>query len=346
MNLGDRLVYVNGILVLAVLSGMLLYLFDASTHALIPLYAVGVFLSFTLSQTGMVKKWWTERSKGWQRSLFFNAVGAVTTAIILIVVTIAKFAHGAWIITILIPGFVWFMRGIYLHYEDVRRQLSLSSARLPRPVQQHKVVIPVGGIHLGVLPALRYARSLSNDVTAVMADIDPRETVDVVSKWEEWAMGIPLKVLPSPYRSVIAPFLRYLDEIEWDVGFDQQLTVILPEFVPVRFWQFLLHNQTTFLLKAALFFRRRTGHRATVVTDVPYYLQGADRLVGLEHGRVRGSISRRVAAVVAACILSIIGLALSVINSWPGIFQEIFGFATLLTVAAIAGLALFRSIDH
>jgi hypothetical protein len=342
MNLGDRLVFANGILVLGLLSGLLLYVFSASTHALIPLYAVGVFLSFTLSQSGMVKKWWTERGRGWQRSIVFNAVGAVTTALILVVVTVAKFSHGAWIIMLLVPSFVWFMRSIYLYYENVRTQLSLAGARTTQAHLQHKVVIPVGGIHKGVLPALRYAKSISDDVTAVMIDINGAETADVVAKWSQWSLGVPLTVLSSPYRSVIRPFLQYLDELEWDVGFDQQLTVILPEFVPARLWNFLLHNQTSFLLKAALFFRRRPGTLVTVVTDVPYYLQEPS-VDGREPGTVP-RFSRRMVAVLAACVTMILLFALSVIVPWPALLQGVFGSAALLSLVVLAALAFVRSV--
>ncbi|MDQ7850848.1 MAG: APC family permease, partial [Armatimonadota bacterium] len=157
-NLGDRLVFGNGILLLAFLSGLLIYVFDASTHQLIPLYAVGVFVSFTLSQSGMVRKWWRERGRGWAHSIIFNLLGAVATAIVLVVVVMAKFAQGAWIVALLVPALIWFMRSVWLHYRDVARQLSLEGARLPTAGLQHKVVVPVSGINQSVLPALRYAQ--------------------------------------------------------------------------------------------------------------------------------------------------------------------------------------------
>ncbi|MGH2405274.1 MAG: APC family permease, partial [bacterium] len=264
-NLGDRLVFANGIIVLAVLSGLLIYVFNANTHSLIPLYAVGVFLSFTLSQSGMVRKWWVERGRGWTRSLAFNLLGAIATAIVLVVVIVAKFTSGAWIVTVLIPAFVWTMWAIWRHYEEVRKELSLERVEVAAPPLQHKVIVPVSGINRGVLPALRYASSLCTDVTAVIVNVDPKDTAEVVKKWERWGMGIPLKVLESPYRSLVGAILEYLDSLEWEVGFDQQLTVILPEFVPYRWWHFLLHNQSALMLKAALFFRRRPGRWAAVV---------------------------------------------------------------------------------
>jgi len=343
-NLGDRLVFANGIIVLAVLSGLLIYIFGADTHSLIPLYAVGVFLSFTLSQSGMVRKWWRERGRGWWRSLGFNLIGAVATGVVLVVVVIAKFSQGAWIVAILIPAFVWLMRSIWVHYGDVRRQLALTSPEAAAPVKQHKVVVPVGGMHRGVLPALRYAKSLSNDVTAVIVDIDPAETADVVKRWERWGMGIPLRVLDSPYRSVLGPILRYLDDLEWEVTFDQQLTVVLPEFVPSRWWQFLLHNQNAFLLKATLFFRRRAGHRVTVVTDVPYYLTEEHAPEPLRPGVARTRLDRQAIAAVAVFVLSVSALVLATVQEWAPIFQEIFGIATLLALGLLMLLLFFRGL--
>lgn len=345
-NLGDRLVYANGIVVLAILSGFLLYLFDASTHSLIPLYAVGVFLSFSLSQGGMVKKWWTERSRGWQRSILFNLIGAMATTIVLLVVIIAKFTHGAWIIVLLVPSFVWLMRSISQHYEGVRRQLTLEGASVPWPVQQHKVIIPVGGIHRGVFPALRYAKSLSDDVTAVIVDVDPKETADVMSKWDRWGMGVPLRVLESPNRSMISSFFRYLDDLEWSVGFDQQLTVVLPEFVPARSWHFLLHNQNAFLLKAALFFRRRQGNRVTVVTDVPHYLTGEETADAQEPGGTAGPTPLDRALFTFLILFAVWGVAFVVTTArgWPTILQEILGLGALLTLMAIVSLQFIRSV--
>ncbi|MGH2453461.1 MAG: APC family permease [bacterium] len=343
-NLGDRLVYANGIILLALTSGVLVYLFRADTHSLIPLYAIGVFLSFTLSQSGMVRKWWRERGRGWRRSLVFNLLGAGATAVVLIVVTVAKFSGGAWIVAVMVPVLVWVMRTIWLHYRDVRRQLILAGVEVPTVVQQHKVVVPVGGMHRGVLPALRYAKSLGGDVTAVIVDVDPAETAEVVKRWERWGMGIPLKVLESPYRSLLAPLLRYLDDLEWEVSFDQQLTVVLPEFVPSRWWQFLLHNQNAFLLKAALFFRRRAGHRVTVVTDVAYYLTEERSAEPLRPGAARTHLDRQVISAVAVFALSAGGLLLATVQGWALLAQEIFGIATLLALGLLMLLLFFRGL--
>jgi len=343
-NLGDRLVFANGIILLALLAGLLIYIFDASTHQLIPLYAVGVFISFTLSQSGMVRKWWRERGRGWTHSILFNLAGAVATAIVLVVVIVAKFAQGAWIVAILIPTLVLLMRAIWLHYADVARQLTLEGARIPAALLQHKVVVPVAGINRGVLPALRYARSLSADVTAVMVDIDPQETAEVRAKWERWGMGVPLKVLESPYRSVLRPFLQYLDELDWEVGFDQQLTVVLPEFVPARWWHFLLHNQNALMLKAALYFRRRQGTRVTVVTDVPYYLAAREAARPEPRGEAGPTpLDRGLRVAAAFLLLAGVGFVLA-LTLHLAVLQVAFGLAALALLGAVVGLLFVRAL--
>ncbi len=266
-NLGDRLVYSNGIVTLGTLASILLILFHGDTHHLLPLYAVGVFVAFTLSQTSMVVRWWRLRTPGWQRSMFFNAVGALSTFIVLVVILITRFTRGAWIVALLIPILVLIFLRIHRHYEFVAANLSLERFGSPPHIRRHRVIVPIGGVHRGVLHALHYARTLSPDVTAVLVDVDPTETQKVLRKWEKWGDGIRLKVLPSPYRSIIGPFLAYLDTLEAESLPQDMITVVLPQFVPARWWENLLHNQTALLLRMALIFRR-----GTVVTDVPYHL--------------------------------------------------------------------------
>jgi hypothetical protein len=341
-NLGDRLVFANGILLLALLSGGLVVIFRASTHALIPLYAVGVFLSFTLSQAGMVRHWWRLRTPGWTHSLIINGIGAAATAVVLTVVITAKFTSGAWIVILLIPIDVWLMYRIYRHYEEVREQLTLEGAKSPEPIRRHKVVIPVAGVHRGVLPALRYAKSLSDDVVAVAVDIDPKRTEDIFIKWQQWGMGVPLEVLSSPYRSLVKPLIRYLDELEWEIGFDQQITLVLPEFVPTRWWHFFLHGQNAFLLKLALYFRRRQGSRVTVVTDVPYYL--APREVSeVLTARPAPALHRplMVLGTAAAIAVALFGLALH--QQWPSPAQAVVGVILLLLLALFTFTLIIRS---
>lgn len=340
-NLGDRLVFANGIVVLALVSGFLVFLFRADTHALIPLYAVGVFLSFTLSQSGMVRRWWTRRERGWVRNLIINAVGATVTAGVLLVLVVTKFRHGAWIVLLLIPTNVWIMYRISRHYQEVREQLTLEAARVPGPIHTHKVVVPVAGMHRGVLAALRYAQSLGGDVVAVTVDVDPKRTQDVKEKWERWGMGIPLEVLESPYRSVLDPLLRYLDGLEWEIGFDQQLTVVLPEFVPVKWWQFFLHGQNAFLLKLALYFRRRQGHRVTVVTDVPYYLTPPPSTA--EPARPPAPLAVPLMTLATLLLLVGAGFILSLTLPWPTIVEEVLGISLVILLAVFSFLLILRS---
>lgn len=339
-NLGDRLVFANGIVVLALLSGLLVFVFRADTHSLIPLYAVGVFLSFTLSQAGMVKRWWTKRGPGWSRNLVINGVGALTTAVVLAVVVITKFTHGAWIVMLLIPVNVWIMYRIHHHYQEVREQLTLEGARMPEPIRRHKVVVPVAGMHRGVLQALRYAKSLSNDVVAVVVDIDPKRTQQVRERWEQWGMGIPLKVLESPYRSVLHPLLRFLDDLEYEIGFNERITVVLPEFVPLKWWHFFLHGQTALMLKLTLYFRRRTGHRVTVVTDVPYYLT-EEPVQAVE--RAPAPLQAPLLTVTALAVFIGLAFILALARTWPVVIEETLGIVLVLLLAALSFLLIVRS---
>ena len=266
-NLGDRLVFSNGILVLGVVAALLLAVFGGDTHRLLPLYAAGVFLSFALSQMGMVVRWRRLRTTGWQRSLTINAVGALATAVVTLVVTVTRFTQGAWIVTLLIPMTVVVFLAINRHYRNVAEQLSLENFGAPPAIRRHRVIVPVGGLHRGVVHALHYARSLSPDVTAVLVDTNPEQTAAVQEKWERWGNGTRLEVLASPYRSLIEPLLAYLDRLDAQRQPNDITTIVLPEFIAAHWWENVLHNQTAFLLRLALIFRR-----GTVVTDVPYQL--------------------------------------------------------------------------
>jgi type IV secretory pathway VirB3-like protein len=269
-NLGDRLVYANGILLLGVLAASLIILFGASTHALIPLYAVGVFISFTLNQAGMVRRWLRLRGPGWRRSALVNGVGATATGVVLIVVAATKFIHGAWIVLLLLLLLMLVFRAIRRHYEQVAEQLSLTQ-RWPTPVHRHTVIVPVAGLHRGVLKAVQYAQILGGDLHAVTVKIDAPETARLCTRWREVLPEIPLEVLPSPYRSVIAPLLEFIDRFLQEEG--DYVTVVVPEFVPIRWWHHLLHNETAWLLKLALLYGRRDWRgRFRIITDVPFYL--------------------------------------------------------------------------
>ena len=237
-GLGDRLVFANGIVLLAVASSVLIVAFGGDTHALIPLFAVGAFLAFTLSQTGMVIHWWRERGKGWRLKATFNGLGALATGVTLIVVGVSKFSQGAWITILLIPALVVMFLKIRAHYREVAQQLSLRglSAPLESTPQPRRVVIPISGVHRGVIDAVAYAQSISGQVTAVYVELEPGAGEQVREKWESWWPDVPLVVLPSPYRSVIEPLLSFLDETDQQNDDGQLATVVLPEFVPAKWW--------------------------------------------------------------------------------------------------------------
>jgi amino acid transporter len=264
---GDRLAFSNGILILAVLSAALLIAFKADTHALIPLYAVGVFVSFTLSQLGMVRYWIRRRQPRWPWRVALNGIGAVATGAVMLVIATTKFAHGAWIVILLLPALVVLLVTIRRHYDDVARQLSLEGADPHElPPARHHVLVLVGDVHRGVLGAIRYARSLSETARGVYIETEPAHRARVDERWSTWVKGMPLVVLRSPYRSVVGPLLEYVDRLQQETP-NTLITIVLPEFLPARWWQQLLHNQTALLIKGALLFRR-----GVVVVDVPYHL--------------------------------------------------------------------------
>ncbi len=284
-NLGDRLVFSNGIVLLAVFSGFLVWAFRGDTSRLIPLYAVGVFLSFTLSQAGMVVHWWKEgktlaalrasanasatpvHKSHWRKYLMINGVGAIATFVVLLIFVVTKFIHGAWIVVFLIPLLVWMFLRIHRHYVEVAKQLSTEGLNALRPLH-HEVIVPISGIHRGVIAALEYAKSIApHHVTAVYVNLDDEATQKLREKWQQWGSGVSLVVVASPYRSLVRPLLNYVDRIRRSSP-NVVITVVLPEFVPAKWWQNLLHNQNTLFLKGALLFKR-----GLVVTNVPYHLE-------------------------------------------------------------------------
>lgn len=268
-RLGDRLVFSNGIIMLGVFSGLLVVLFDASTHALIPLYAVGVFLSFTFSQFGMVKYWYKGQKPGWKNHLFINALGGFLTAMVTIIFVVTKFIYGAWIIFLLIPILIYIFSKIRGHYLDVGKQLSIIEEDPKiylKPATDHTVILPISGMHKGTIEALRYAHSIGKDVRVVYVELDPNTTERFKELWEIWNRGASLVVLKSPYRSVLGPVLKYFDEVK-ETEPKENITILVPEFVTSRLWQNILHNQTALLLRAAMVFRK-----GFVVSSFRYYL--------------------------------------------------------------------------
>lgn len=266
-NRGDKLVFSNGILILGFLSALLIMLFRGDTHSLIPLYAVGVFTAFTLSQTGMVRHWMKNKGKGWFKSALINGVGAVVTGIVLVIIAVEKFKHGAWIVLIAIPALVLLTKKIHQHYLTIAEQLSLQCVNEAKEYEHHSVIVPISGMQQAVIGAIKYAKALSDDVAAVYVCIDPIETEKVKTKWNNSCMGAPLIVLDSPYRSVIEPLIDYIDEVR-NIYRHGIITVVLPEFVPSKWWQHILHNQTALFIKGVLLFKK-----GVVSTSVPFHLK-------------------------------------------------------------------------
>lgn len=281
---GSRLVYSNGIVTLAVIASILIIIFKASVSLLIPLYAIGVFLSFTLSQTGMARRWWKighlregeeivepgsmlRYDKNWRIKMVINGFGAVCTAIVMMIFAVTKFTEGAWIVLIIIPALVKIFFTIHHHYKDLASHLTLDKfSGLPARQTRHRVIMPVSGIHQGTMEGLRYAKLLSDDVTAVHISIDPDETEKVQKKWKTWGEGTRLVILDSPYRLFIEPLLEYIEDILVRRQPNETITIVVPQFIPSKRWHNALHMRTADFLRQELLSRP-----GVVVTDVPYH---------------------------------------------------------------------------
>lgn len=266
-GLGDRLVFANGMTVLSALSLLLLILFRGDTHALLPLYALGVFTAFTCSQSSMVKRHLTRKEGNWLFGVTVNGLGALTTGVVAFVIAITKFSHGAYITLALITGCVFMFLSIRRHYENVSKELLLKDGMPTHKNLPHTAIVLVPGVHKGVMPAIEYARSLAEDCRGIYIELDPSETPRMKDLWEKWSGDMPLIVLESPYRSLVAPISRYLDEVQAEES-DRLVTIVIPEFVPQRWWHGLLHNQSGLFLKFALLFKKKI-----VVTNIRYALQ-------------------------------------------------------------------------
>lgn len=274
--LGDRLVYTNGIAALSVATAVLIIVFKGDTHALVPLFAVGAFLAFTLSQSGMVLHWLKVKGSNWILKMIANGVGALATGTTLFVIGYSKFRDGAWITILILPLLVVLFLRIRSHYHSVRDQLTLKG--LPpslKPLPSPRIIIPISGIHRGIIDAIAYAQSICRDITAVYIELDPGAGEKMRQSWERWFPQIKLAIVPSPYRSIITPLLDYIDDADREANDGQLATIILPEFVPARWWQGLLHNQTAFILRTALLYRRRSAllQHERVIIDIPYHLK-------------------------------------------------------------------------
>ena len=265
-NRGDRLVFSNGIILLALVAGGLLWLFGGDTQALIPLYAVGVFCSFTLSQAGMARRTLTRRERGWVHRVTLSAIGAAATGLVAILELATKFTGGAWITALLIGLLVFAFYEIHEHYTSYGRALS-SKEWQPVWPRKHLVVVPVAGVSKSTASALAYALLLSQNVRAVAVATDPSQVRRLQDEWDLWDSGVPLEVIVSPYRSIVRPLLEYINKVDHEERPDW-LTVVLPEVVPARFWHAFLHNQTVYAIKTALLFRKNI-----VVTTVRHHLE-------------------------------------------------------------------------
>jgi hypothetical protein len=274
-NLGDRLMFNNGILLLSILTAVLIIVFNGESHALVPLFAVGAFTAFTLSQAGMVIHWYRLKEKGWQIKAAINGFGAFITAVSLLLIGVSKFLDGAWISILVIPGLVFLFLKIREHYQHVSLQLTMHG--LPpslRPFPRPRVVLPVSGVHRGMVDAVNFARAISDRVTAVFVDIDPQLDEDELRRqWNAWFPDIDFVVVPSPYRSLIEPLLSYLDQTDRDHNDGQQAVLILPELIPASSWHEILHNQSAEEIKKALLYKRRQSGLQRIIIDVPYHLK-------------------------------------------------------------------------
>lgn len=273
--LGDRLVFANGNLLLAAGTALLIFIFRGDSHALIPLFAIGAFLAFTLSQAGMVRHWLRNKSKGWRHKAVINGLGALTTGSVVIIVGAGKFTQGAWITLIIIPLIILLFRNVHHHYEVTSERLSLKG--LPpslKPYPALRFVMPISGVHRGIFQAVDFARSISKNIVAVFIEVEPGTGEKVMKRWVEWFPDIPLKIEPSPYRSIIGPFLDFLDRYDTEANDGQLAGVILPEFVTDGVWSNILHNQVAWLIKFALLYRRRKKGYQQVIVDVPFHLNG------------------------------------------------------------------------
>jgi len=264
---GDRLAFNTGITVLGVLATILLIAFGGQTDRLLPLYAVGVFTAFTLSQSGMVLHWYKERGRGWTRRFALNLVGATATFFVLILVIVTKFTGGAWIVLILMPLLILLFRGINRHYVRAAAELALGDDDAPSAYQKSEqvVIIPIADMNKSTVYALNYARTLSPKIVGVHVTDDAEEARHLQEKWVKWGEGVNLVVLESPYRSLMAPLLSYIDMVQKKRP-NAMITVLVPEYIPAHWWEQILHSQTAFRMKAALLLRRNT-----VVTSVPYH---------------------------------------------------------------------------
>jgi amino acid transporter len=282
---GSRLVYSRGIVTLAIIASVLIIIFQASVTRLIPLYAIGVFLSFTLSQAGMARRWWKighlaegeeivepgstlRYEKGWKYRMVINGFGSICTAVVMVVFAATKFREGAWVVLLLTPVLVTIFFAIHHHYKRLAKNLSLDNfGAVPPHKTRHRVIMPVSGVHQGTLTALNYAQRLSDDITAVHVSIEPVEAERVQKKWEKWGEGVRMVILNSPYRLLLEPLLEYITDIARQRQPGETITIVVPEFIAENGITRTLHMNTAEILRNQL--KRQPG---VVIINVPYHL--------------------------------------------------------------------------
>jgi amino acid transporter len=268
---GKRLGFSNGIIVLAFMACILVILFRGETHLLLPLYAVGVFISFTISQTGMLTRWFRTKEKGWRHKAFINGLGAVVTFVTVIIIAATKFMNGAWIVCILMPIIVITMLKIKHHYEKVAEQLRLNVCEKPKHInfaeQKRYVIVPIDTLNKSFLKSLNYARTISDNIILFHVSVDDIATAKLLKKWDEYGVGIPIVVKKSPYRNIVSPLVKFIESEEYAAGPMDTVTVVMPQFVTTKWWGNILHNQTALLIRTMLLRRRNIA-----MVTIPYII--------------------------------------------------------------------------
>ncbi len=268
---GDRLAFSNGIIALAAVALLLVWMFKGDTNALVPLYAIGVFVCFTLSQAGMVVHWQTTRDAGWVWKAWLNGIGAIATGLVSVIQLVTKFTTGGWIIAAIIPLIIIVLRKIHKHYTEFAEEIKFSGQSPINPLH-HTVIVPVNGITKATSGALVYATTISDEVIAVYIEVDKRDTQRMMEEWDAWDIGVPLEVVPSPYRSILKPLVEFVENLRM-VTPGELVTIVVPEIVPKKWWEHLLHNKTALYIRTAFLFKPNV-----VVTAIPYLVGHAYRL--------------------------------------------------------------------
>jgi amino acid transporter len=270
---GDRLSFSGGIMFLSFMAAAFIIIFHGNIDKLISLYSIGVFISFTIAQTAMVVHWRRERGRGWSTSAIINGFGAIVTATVVVVIIIAKFLLGAWIVVILIPLIIiWFVT-VQNHYKNMSQQLKLPAESYggtvkKQPVGRNIVIVPISGISRVVENTIKYAHTISTDVRAFYVSVDKESDKEILEKWKKWDPGVPLIIRYSPYRTIVQPIIEFIEEIKKEKNQEDFITVLIPEFETKRLWQRTLHNQTSWIL------RRYLVHETDVVISVvPFQLK-------------------------------------------------------------------------